>query len=154
MTPNPSVDRNANSKAHSRFPTAVTQVSPPLTTNARPYLRTIAWLTAVFVNASVVATFAFSALEIGTSTKDRIIGFAVAAIFLAVVAFLVSARVSSLPSWGAFVMHCLCIGIPFLWLLASLDYGIVSGKEILSVLLVSLLTWGTWHAFKRCPPRA
>jgi hypothetical protein len=112
-------------------------------------LRTIAWLIAVFVNASVAAAFAFSALEIGTEPKDRIIGLAVAALFTAVVTLLVSARVEAMPSWGPGAMRCLCLCIPFFWLLASLDYGIVSGKEVLSFLLVSLLAWGTWHVFKR-----
>lgn len=124
----------------------LTMCAQPL---CRPYLRTLVWLTAVFVNASVAAAFTYSALEIGTAPKDRIIGLAVAALFVAVVALLVSARVAAMPQWGLAVMRCLCLFIPFFWLLASLDYGIVSGKEVLSFLLVSMLAWGTWHVYKR-----
>jgi hypothetical protein len=45
-------------------------------------------------------------------------------------------------------MRYLCLFLPLLWLLGSLDHGILSGQEILSVVVVAALAWGTWRTFK------
>lgn len=125
-----------------------------LLNESRPVMRTLGWLVALLLNGVVVAAFASSAFEPGAPAKARAIGAAVAFLFLAIAALLLLARLSRLPAWGSRAMGGLCCSLPVLWLLGSLDHGILSGHEVLSVLFVSLFAWGTWRAFKLFAPRA
>jgi hypothetical protein len=117
-------------------------------------MRTVGWLVALLLNCAVVAAFAPSVFEVEAPAKARAIGAGVTLVFLSIAVLLALARLARLPSWGPQVMLCLCISLPVLWLLGSLDHGILSGQEFLSVLFISLFAWGTWRAFKLFSPRA
>ncbi len=117
-------------------------------------MRTVGWLIALILNCSVIAVFSTSFFEIGAPAQERLLGGGIATLFLAVAVLLVLARFSRLPSWGPQVMRYLCASIPVLWAISSLDHGILSGLEFLSVVLIALFAWGTWRVFQLFPPRA
>lgn len=102
---------------------------------------TLGWLIALLVNCGVLAAFAPSMFE------GDIVGFVVSALFAAICVLLVAARVKRLPSWGHVTMKILCWAVPVLALAASLDYGMVSGQEVYSLIFAVLLGWGSWRAF-------
>ncbi|MBI5007585.1 MAG: hypothetical protein HZB95_10765 [Nitrosomonadales bacterium] len=104
-------------------------------------MRTLGWLIALLVNCAVIAAFAPSMFE------GDIVGFVVSALFAAIGVLLVAARVKRLPSWGHVAMKLLCWAVPVLALAASLDYGMVSGQEVYSLIFAVLLGWGSWRAF-------
>ena len=104
-------------------------------------MRTLGWLIALLVNCAVIAAFAPSMFE------GDIVGFVVSALFAAIGVLLVAARVKRLPSWGHAAMKLLCWAVPVLALVASLDYGMVSGQEVYSLIFAVLLGWGSWRAF-------
>ena len=104
-------------------------------------MRTLGWFIALLVNCGVITTFAPSMFE------GDIVGFVVSALFASIGVLLVAARVKRLPSWGHVAMKFLCWAVPILALAASLDYGMVSGLEVYSLIFAVLLGWGSWRAF-------
>ena len=104
-------------------------------------MRTLGWLIALLVNFGVIAAFVPSMFD------GDIVGFAVSALFAAIGALLVAARVKHLPSWGYTAMKLLCWAVPVFWLAGSLDYGMISGQEFYSLIFAVLLGWGSWRAF-------
>jgi len=104
-------------------------------------MRTLSWVIALLVSFSVIAAFLPSAFN------GDIVGFSVSSLFTAIGALLVAARIKRLPSWGHATMKFLCWSVPVLALAGSLDYGIVSGQELFSLMLAVLFGWGIWHAF-------
>jgi hypothetical protein len=115
-------------------------------------VRTIAWLAAVLLNGAAAALIsAYLTTGTGIPTTVRIFGALGMVMFLSMVALLVLARVGRLPQWGSKAMAAFCSGIPTLWLLGSLDYGRLSGLELMSVIIIALCAWGTWWAFKLFP---
>lgn len=117
-------------------------------------MRTVGWLVALLLNCAVVVAFAPSVFEVDAPAKARAISAGATLVFLSIAVLLALARLARLPSWGSQAMLYLCISVPVLWLLGSLDHGILSGQEVLSVLLISLFAWGTWRAFSLFPPQA
>jgi hypothetical protein len=117
-------------------------------------MRTAGWLIALVLNCAVIAIFVPALFEVGAPAQGRIVSGGIVALFLAVVFLLVAARFSRLPSWGTQVMRYLCASIPVVWAIGSLDYGMLSGLEWLSVVFIALFAWGTWRAFKLFPLRA
>lgn len=110
-------------------------------------MRTLGWLIALLVNCGVVFAFSPSMFE------GEIIGFVVSALFTAICALLILARVQHLPSWGHAAMKLLCLAVPVLWLAGSLDYGMISGLEFYSLIFAVLLGWGSWRALLLCAPK-
>lgn len=104
-------------------------------------MRTFVWLIALLVNSAVIAAFSNSMLA------GDIVGFIVSALFVAIGVLLVAARVERLPSWGHAAMKLLCWAVPVLSLVASFDYGMVSGQEVYSLIFAVLLGWGSWRTF-------
>jgi hypothetical protein len=111
-------------------------------------MRTLGWLTALLLNGAPVFAFVPTIFEDGAPAQARALGAIVVVLGLAIVGLLLSARLARLPSWGALAMRYLCTSLPVLWLLGSLDHGILSGQELLSIVLVWVFAWGTWRAFK------
>ena len=114
-------------------------------------MRTIAWIVALLLNGTAAALISPCLTGTGIPTTVRIFGALGMGMFLSVIALLVLARVGRLPQWGSKAMATFCAGIPTLWLLGSLDYGSLSGLELLSVIIIALCAWGTWQAFKLFP---
>lgn len=110
-------------------------------------MRTLGWLVALILNAALGLLPVALVLESELPPGDRLAAGLAAALVFGVVLFLVLARVGRLPSWGVPSMRWLCLSYAILWLLGSLDNGILSGQELWSLVLVSLLAWGTWKAF-------
>lgn len=110
-------------------------------------MRTIGWLIALLLNGAVVAAFVPSAV-----TGD-IGGLFGSALFAAICALLIAARIQRLPSWAYTAMKVLCCAVPVLGLAGALDYGRVSGLEILSLIFAVLVGLGSWHAFLLFAPR-
>ena len=113
----------------------------------RPFMRTLGWLIALLVNFGVISAFAPGMFQ------GEFFSFIASVLFAAVCALLVVARVQRLPSWGHTVMKLLCWAVPFLALAGSLDYGMVSGLEVYSLIFAVLLGWGSWRAFLLYAPR-
>jgi hypothetical protein len=44
-------------------------------------------------------------------------------------------------------MLLLCLAVPFLAFVGSLDLGTISGQEVISLILAVLLGFGSWRAF-------
>lgn len=117
-------------------------------------MRTVGWLLVFLLNGAVGVVFSQSIFEVGAPSSTKVFGALVGTLCLAVILLLVQRRLARSPAWARPAMRCLCFCFPALWLLGSLDHGILSGLEIWSVLLVGLLSWGTWRAFNLFPPEA
>ena len=135
-------------------PSAASPLRRPLTFDVRPFMKSLGWLCALLANGFIAFGFGSFGLEPGVPFAVRAMGAAVSVLFLCVVFFLVLARINKLPRYGTKLMAGLCVAIPVLWVASSLDYGILSGQEIVSGALISLLSLGSWHAFKLFPPSA
>jgi hypothetical protein len=116
-------------------------------------MRTIGWLVAVLLNCTLVLAFAPAIFEGDAPAEARAVGAVVVLLGLAIVGLLLLARLARLPSWGSQAMRYLCISFPVLWLLGSLDHGILSGQELVSIAFICVFAWGTWRAFKLFPPQ-
>lgn len=117
-------------------------------------MRTLAWLVAILLNVAAAVAFAAPAFDEGVTAMERLGLVALATLFLAITTLLVLARFSRLPRWGDRATRYLCASLPVLWLVGSLDGGVLSGQEAWSVLLISLFAWGTWRAFRLLQPQA
>jgi hypothetical protein len=111
-------------------------------------MRTLGWLVALVLNAAVAVVFAPSVADTNAPASARTIGALVVLLFAAIVGVLLAARMGHLPSWGGRAMRVLVLCVPAAWFLGSLDRGIVSSQEVLSIVVVSVLAYGTWRAFK------
>lgn len=110
-------------------------------------MRTLGWLIALLVNCGAFAAFVPSALG------GDVIAFAVSALFFAIGALLIAARVAHVPSWGYSAMKVLCLTVPFAGFVGSLDLGRISGLEFYSLVFAALFAWGMWRAFLLYCPR-
>ncbi len=113
----------------------------------RPLMRTAFWLVGLLLHVGLMSALVFAAFDQEMSIKELAVCLSLALLFLAFALLLVLQKLHRLPLWGSRAMKYLCFGLPVLWLLGSLDHGIVSGLEIGSIVAVSLLAWGTWRAF-------
>lgn len=104
-------------------------------------MRTLGWLIALLVNFGVIGAFA------PTAFVGDVVSLFVSSLFAATGTLLIAARVGRLPFWSHIAMKLLCLAIPVSALLGSLDYGIISRQEFLSIIAAMLLGWGTWRAF-------
>lgn len=109
--------------------------------HVRPLMRTLSWLIALLTNLGVIVAFTPSAFE------GDIVGIGASALFLAIGAFLVAARLGHPPAWSHKAMLLLCLAVPVLAFVGSLDLGIISGQEVISLIVAVLLGFGSWRAF-------
>ena len=110
-------------------------------------MRTLGWLVAVILNVGLCLLPAALIFEPDVPLVGRFVAGLTAVGISAAVSLLVLSRLHRVPEWGISAMRWLCLSYAVLWVLGSLDHGIISGQELLSVLLVSLFAWGTWKAF-------
>jgi hypothetical protein len=115
-------------------------------------MRTLGWFTALLLNGVVVFAALMLAVDSASPATVRTVACIVAALALSAVALLVLARLTRLPRWGSTAMRYVCLSFPVLWLLGSLDHGILSGQELLSVIVVAVFAWGTWRVFQLHSP--
>jgi hypothetical protein len=110
-------------------------------------MRTLSWLIALLANLGVIAGFVPSAIE------GDIVGISASALFLVIGVLLVAARLDHPPAWGHKAMLSLCLAVPVLAFVGSLDLGIISGQEFVSIVVAVLLGFGSWRAFLLFAPR-
>ena len=116
-------------------------------------MKIVLWLLALLINLGVAMAFVPAVFESGIPAHSRALGAVIGSLFLAVCCFLVAGRIDRLPVWGRSGMKVLCSAIPLSWLLGSLDHGMISGLEFLSLIFAVFLGWGSWRAFLLFPPR-
>ena len=110
-------------------------------------MRTLGWLVAILINGTLAIGFVPGVTAPDASITTRLLTVLVVAGLATSVLFLLMARLRRVPLWLPRAMRYLCFSFPFLWLVGSLDHGIVSGLELLSVVAIALIAWGTWHVF-------
>lgn len=160
-TANPPLQRDAPPASRLRAPelarwaskNAAVSPAPTFCTEGKLHMKTLVWLLALILNLVVATAFVPSVFEGGIPAQSRAIGAVIGLLFLAVCGFLIAARIHRLPVWGRSGMKLLCSAIPLSWLLGSLDHGMISGLEFLSLIFVAFLGWGSWRAFLLFPPR-
>jgi hypothetical protein len=130
-------------------------VSPKPTFRATGCLRmkTLVWSLVLLINFAVAWAFVPSVFEGDIPAQSRAIGIAIGLLFIAICGLLIAARIYRLPSWGRLGMKLLCSAVPLSWLLGSLDHGMISGLEFLSLIFAAFLGWASWRAFLLFAPR-
>src|SRR5262245_13656034 len=111
-------------------------------------MRTLGWIVAILVNGALAVAFLPGVTAPDVPIMTRLLTVLVVTGLATAVLFLLMARLRHVPSWLPRAMRYLCLSFPILWLVGSLDHGIVSGLELLSVVAIALLAWGTWHVFR------
>jgi hypothetical protein len=113
----------------------------------RPYMRTLGWLIILLLNLGIATTFAPLVFDGEAPVQSRTVGAMVTLLFFCISSLLIAARFHRSPSWAHPAMKILCWAVPVLWLLGSLDYGMVSGLEFLSLIFAAAIAWASWRAF-------
>jgi hypothetical protein len=111
-------------------------------------MKTLVLLFTALVNAAFLAVAAMAAATVDVPSVGRALAAAIALALGAALALLLLARLDKVPAHGVDAMRYLCIGVPVLWFAGSLDHGEISGPEWVFLIVVCLVTWGTWHVFK------
>jgi hypothetical protein len=112
-------------------------------------MRAFLWTIVLVANVAVTAIAGVLALASEAPPIARLVAVVLGVLAGGASVLLVLARSARLPVWAPSAMRVLCIAFPLLWLLGSLDHGILSGQELLSLVLVSALYWGTWRVFRQ-----
>jgi hypothetical protein len=110
-------------------------------------MRTLGWLCALLVNATLACGAILYVFEPEPSVRERAFAGATGSVLLFIVILLLLARFGPLPRWAPKAMSLVCVAIPIVFILGSLDLGIISGLEIISIVFASAFAWGTWFAF-------
>lgn len=120
----------------------------PVKSDVKPQMRNALFVVALAGNSLFLLLSSTYAMAAGTSIFARLAAAAIALTTLGVISLLGLARFSS-PSHQAFqAMPTLCAAGPVLWVGASMDSGIISGFEVVFLLVVGLVAGGSWHVFK------
>lgn len=114
-------------------------------------MKTLGWLIVLLLNLGVATAFAPLVFEGDAPVQSRAVGTVVALLFFSISGLLITARFDRSPSWARSAMKLLCWAVPVLWLLGSLDYGMVSGHEFLSLFFAAAIAWASWRAFLLFP---
>lgn len=110
-------------------------------------MRTLLWAIALLANIAVAIGAGMLVVAADAPPMARLVALVLAVLAAGAALLLVLARFAHLPPWGALAMRIVCVAFPLLWLLGSLDHGILSGQELLSLVAVAALYWGTWRIF-------
>lgn len=116
-------------------------------------MKSLIWLFALIINLVGAMAFVPSVFEADIPAHSRAIGAVIGLLLFMICGFLVAERIHRLPVWGHSGMKLLCSTIPVSWLLGSLDHGMISGLEFISLILAAFLGWGSWRAFLLFAPR-
>jgi hypothetical protein len=66
--------------------------------------------------------------------------------WLATVA-LAACRLVQLSSMALWAFRAWCVALPVLFLLGSLDMGMISGQELVAAVMIAGFSWLNWKAF-------
>jgi len=111
-------------------------------------MKTLALILVLLTNVSFLVLASVAAAEGELEAAPRLTAGLVALALSAALGLLLLARLRRLPAKGSRVMGGLCLAVPVLWLVGSMDRGIVSGQEWAFLFVVCVVTGGTWHVFK------
>jgi hypothetical protein len=111
-------------------------------------LKTAVLLLALLLNTGLLVVAAMAASSDSVSVSGRALAAAAALALAGSVVLLSLARARKLPAWGPSVMGFSCLAAPVFWLLGSADAGTISNQELVFLVVVSLVGWGTWRVFK------
>lgn len=111
-------------------------------------MKNLVLLFALLINGPFLVMAGFAAAESELDAAPRITAGLVTLALATSLVLLLLARVRRLPSHGSRLMACLCLAVPLLWLVGSMDSGIISGQEWAFLVVVCVIAAGTWFAFK------
>ena len=109
----------------------------------------VALLNIAFAGIAFAGVFAAASLSAKVPATFYVAQVPLAVLATAAAALLVLARLGRQPSWGTAAMRIVCLGVPSVCLLGSLDYGILSDLELLLLLVVTALYLATWYAYRK-----
>ncbi len=104
-------------------------------------MRTLFWFIVLLVNLGIVLSLTSSLLY------GETIIILVFSLFISISILLLMVRMQKLPLWTYNLMQFLCVSIPVLGFIGSIDYGTFSGLEIASIGFFILLGWSSWMSF-------
>ena len=111
-------------------------------------MKNLVLLFALLLNRSVLVMAGFAAAEPELDAAQRItVGLVIFALAASLVLLLL-ARVRRLPEHGSRLMASLCLAVPLLWLVGSMDRGIISGQEWAFLVVVCAIAAETCFVFK------
>ena len=110
-------------------------------------MKNLVLLFALLLNGSVLVMAGFAAAEPELDAAPRITAGLVTFALAASLVLLLLARVRRLPEHGSRLMASLCLAVPLLWLVGSMDRGIISGQEWAFLVVVCATAAETWFVF-------
>jgi hypothetical protein len=111
-------------------------------------MKNLVLLFALLLNGPFLVMAGFAAAEGELDAVPRITAGLVTLALAASLVLLLLARVRRLPEHGSRLMASLCLAVPLLWLIGSMDKGIISGQESAFLIVVCVIAAGTWFVFK------
>ena len=111
-------------------------------------MKNLVLLFALLLNGPCLVMAGFAAAEGELDAAPRLTAGLVTVALAASLVLLLLARVRRLPEHGSRLMAGLCLVVPILWLVGSMDRGIISGQEWAFQFVVSAIAAGTWFVFK------
>ncbi|MBA3772012.1 MAG: hypothetical protein H0X13_05865 [Ramlibacter sp.] len=111
-------------------------------------MKNLGLLLAVLLNGPFLILACIAAADRELEAAPRITAGLVTLALAAALVLLLLVRVRRLPANGSRLMAYLCLAVPLLWLAGSMDRGIISGQEWAFLIVVCLVTVGTWYVFR------
>ena len=111
-------------------------------------MKNLVLLFALLLNGLVLVMAGFATAEPELDAAPRITAGLVTFALAVSLVLLLLARVRRLPEHGSRLMASLCLAVPLLWLVGSMDRGIISGQEWAFLVVVCAIAAETWFVFK------
>ena len=115
--------------------------------NVKPQMKNLVLLFALLLNGLVLVMAGFATAEPELDAAPRITAGLVTFALAVSLVLLLLARVRRLPEHGSRLMASLCLAVPLLWLVGSMDRGIISGQEWAFLVVVCATAAETWFVF-------
>jgi hypothetical protein len=116
-------------------------------------MKTFVWSLVLLGNLAVALAFASLVFKGDITSESSIMGIIFGLLFFAICGMLIAARINCVPPWGRLGMKLLCSAVPLSWLLGSLDSGMISGLELISLIFPAFFGWASWRAFLLFAPK-
>jgi len=118
----------------------------PVAGHVSPLMKTIIWLLAPLIDGAAVVLYA-SSLSIDQPPSLLLWSISLMILFLSLGCLVVASRFVGLRARYHESAKLLCASLPVIMFIGSLDLGIISGLEIVSIIFSALLGWLNWRAF-------
>ena len=100
----------------------------------------------ILLNGVLGAAFTGVALDAETPLKLKLIYGSLAAAMWLATAALAACRLVKLSPRAVLAFRAWCIALPALFLLGSLDTGMISGQEFMAAIMIAGFSWLNWRA--------